>query len=156
MEILNTILIVIGFGSLGWYIRILKAEIKTQKASIDTQSKILNDAKAFMDMYDINKLKDFVAIREETIELQKNKEISVMKDDIDKKDQNVKELAEIAESLIGLSVDLIFSTPATMSIHSINRMPESRLKERFKKMNADSEKMEKTPRGLGIGATGLL
>lgn len=151
MEIINTILIVIGFVSLGWYIKILKAEIKTQKGAIDTQSKILNNAKVFMDMYDINKLKDFVAIREETIELQKNKEIREIKDEIDIKDKTLKVIKEWSDDLLDLSVNLVFSTPSTISMVAINKMPDSPLKERFRKVSANIEKDEKTPRGLGVG-----
>ena len=79
MEIVNAILLIIGFFFTGRYIYILKKEISSQKALLDNQSKFIDDAKTLFEIYDIKKLREFVAVREETISLQKEKEIGELK-----------------------------------------------------------------------------
>jgi hypothetical protein len=145
MVILNTILIVVGFFVIGWHIKILKE-------ALNTQSKILSDVKIFMDPFNIDRVKKYVTLSEDTFKLEKEKEIREIKAEIDTKDKSVKQLNAISDSLIDLSFNLFLSMPSTSSMVAINKMPDSPLKERFKKFSANIEKFEKTPRGMGLRA----
>lgn len=84
MEYVNLIVNVIGFVGLAWIILVLREKIKSQKEILDSQNDIIKSMKMFVDIYEPEKIKEFVKMREQTFEDQKNKDIEKMKSEMEK------------------------------------------------------------------------
>jgi hypothetical protein len=68
MEVINIIIACIGLILLGWY---QKYRIRLLQEELNSQKNILEKTKEFFVLFDLNKLKDYVQLREETISMQK-------------------------------------------------------------------------------------
>ena len=82
MEYLNTALIVIGFLIIGYY---QKQKIGALEKQISSQKDIIGNTKAFFDMFDLEKLKDYVEIVEKKVRTEMECQIAELKSDFDKK-----------------------------------------------------------------------
>jgi hypothetical protein len=78
MEIANLIVNVIGFVGLACYIWVLRGQISSQNKTIE-------NLKLYVDIFQPEKLREFVKIREETFEDKKNKEIEKIKEEMKEK-----------------------------------------------------------------------
>jgi hypothetical protein len=101
MNWINTIITCIGLILLGWYqryrIQLLQEELNSQKS-------ILEKTKGFFDLFDLNKVKDYVQLREETISMQKGKEIEKIKSGLE---ENLLEKVKLLKDRTSLALDMI-------------------------------------------------
>jgi len=150
MEIVNTILILIGFSFTGWYISILQKQISSQKELLYNQSKFITDAKTLFEIFDLKKVKEFVAMREETIALQKNKEIAEIRASFKDTSENAKVILKEFMSLMDFTTDIIGATPVYFTEEAVKNIPDGTIvKESLKRIiDAISEKNQKTATGL--------
>jgi hypothetical protein len=68
MEYINLIVNVIGFVGLAYYIWILKGQIKSQKEILGSQNEMIKSMKMFVDMFQPEKIHEYVKMREVTFE----------------------------------------------------------------------------------------
>lgn len=66
MEYINLIVNVIGFVGLACYIGVLRGQIKSQKGILESQNEIIKSMKLFVDIYEPDKIKEYVKMREQT------------------------------------------------------------------------------------------
>lgn len=89
MEIVYLIVTVVGFIILGCYqrhyIKALERQIKTQKDILDSQNKSIENLKMHVEIFQPDKVNEFVKMRETTFEDKKSKEIDKIKSKIEEK-----------------------------------------------------------------------
>ena len=89
METVYLIVTVIGFIILGlyqrYYIKALEGQIKTQKDLLDSQNKTIENLKMHVEIFQPDKIHEFVKMRETTFEDKKAKEIDKIKSQMEEK-----------------------------------------------------------------------
>lgn len=89
MEIVYLIVNIIGLIILGWYqryrIKALKTQVETQNGILNSQNKLIESSKMYVDMYQPDKIDKVVKMRETRFEDEKNEEIGEIKSEWGKK-----------------------------------------------------------------------
>ena len=85
MEFVNLIVNVIGFVVLACYIWLLKGQIKSQKDILDSQNETIKSMKIYVDIFQPEKIHEFVKMREMTFEDKRNKEIEIIRSEMEEK-----------------------------------------------------------------------
>lgn len=147
MEWIQTAVTVVGLILLGWYqrykIKILEHQIQNQEKLLNDQGKILQNAQVYTELFNPDKLKEYVAIREETIEKRNEVEFQKIKTELEKqiersKDTSAKIFTEF-KATMKLAVNLIGYCPKEMRETELATVPDSMIKEAFR------DTMEKSP-----------
>lgn len=122
MEIVNLIVNVIGFVGLACYIAVLKGQIKSQNKTIE-------NLKLHVEIFQPDKIHEFVKMREITFEDTKNKEIEKIKSEMEKKLEKrtgvVKFVFEEASSLLQIALNLAFYVNHESRKEALERSPNS-------------------------------
>ena len=108
METAILIIDIIGFAGLAIYVWVLNKQIRSQRGLLDAQSKTIESMKMYVDIFEPQKLHEFVNMREITFEDKKNKEIEKiileMEAQIKKRENAFKVLIEE----LGSTIHIIF------------------------------------------------
>ncbi len=110
MELLEIIIMIIGFSGLGVYqhykIKSLKDQIDKQGKLLDYQKGIFESLKIYVDIFQPEKIKDYVKISEETIKMETTIEIEKYKEvmynllpKLEKSNQEQKKLRELTREV---------------------------------------------------------
>jgi hypothetical protein len=128
---LNTIIIIIGFIFLGWYqkyrIDILKAEVTSQRNMIESQSKVIHDAKAFIDLIDLEKIKEYTHLTLENVEIKKNIEIEKLKAEFEKESKKSDIWGRELRALIIFAYDVVENSPPFYTEEAVDKLPNDTL-----------------------------
>lgn len=115
MEILNLVINVVGYivlAILGWFIWLLKNQIKLQKDTLESQNKTIQNMKMFVDIFQPEKIHEYVNMRERTFEDTKNKEIerieSEMEERLEKRGDIIKFALDELASLTQIALNLLY------------------------------------------------
>ncbi len=124
MEVFYLIVNTIGFIALAWYIWVLQKQIKSQKDTLDSQNKAFENLKMLVDIFQPEKVREFVKMRELTFEDKKNKELEEIKLDIQRKSQESPDMAKFIsaewDSLLTVTLNLFYYLPPEirkMAVH---------------------------------------
>jgi len=112
LGLVQTIVILIGLGILGYY---QKRKINALEKQISTQEEVLENVKTYFDIFQLKRLKEYVKVSEETIAKQKDLEIqkllNEMTDEIDKERNNYEYLLNEWRALAKLSIMFVYYVP---------------------------------------------
>jgi hypothetical protein len=147
MEWVQIAVTVFGLIFLGWYqrykIKILATQNEKLEKLLDDQHKILKNAQVYTELFNPEKLKEYVAIREEVIEKRNEVEFHKIKSEFESKIEKTREVAlkifSEFEASIKIAINLITYCPREMRAGELATVPESIIKEAFR------DAMEKLP-----------
>jgi hypothetical protein len=147
METVYLIVTVVGFIILGYhqryYIRALEGQIKTQKDILDSQNKTIENLKMHVEIFQPDKIHEFVKMRETTFEDKKNKEIDKIKSEIEEKSKKSSNAFRLLlneySSAIRIIFNLIYYVQPDFRQSILERVPDSETKTNV------SEDMDKAP-----------
>ena len=109
------ILVVYALGTL-ITAKYLRGKIKALKTQVDTQSGILSSVEKFMNIFDIQVVKDYVEIEKRTISLKAEEELKIIGDELTAAKKGLKSVAGLSEQLknrIEALYDVIFKVSDT-------------------------------------------
>jgi len=133
MEIVYLIVTIIGFIILGWYqryyIQALKRQIEAQRDILDSQAKTMENIKMYVDIFQPEKIREFVMMRESTFEDIKNNEIDNIKVKLEGKFKNhaksFKLLMEEYVSAIRIIMNLFYYVQNDLRHAALEMVPDS-------------------------------
>ena len=113
METVYLIVTVIGFIILGlyqrYYIKALEGQIKTQKDLLDSQNKTIENLKMHVEIFQPDKIHEFVKMRETTFEDKKAKEIDKIKSQMEEKSKKSSNALKLFLNEYGSAIMIIWS-----------------------------------------------
>ena len=129
MEIINLVINILGYLVLGWFIWLLRNQINLQKDALDSQSKIIQNMKIFVDIFQPEKIHEFMKMREITFEDIKNKEIEKVRSEMEKKLKKRTDVIEFAfveaSSLLEIALQLAFFVDHESRKEALGKSPNS-------------------------------
>jgi hypothetical protein len=129
MEIVNLVINVVAYIILGSLIWLLRNQIKLQKDTLDSQSKTIQNMKMFVDIFQPEKIHEYVKMREVTFEDTKNKEIekikSEMEEKLKKRSDTIKLVFEEMDSLLQIALNLAYYVDRQSRKEALERSPNS-------------------------------
>jgi hypothetical protein len=132
MEIVNLIVNGVGFVGLAFYIWLLKGQIKSQRDILDSQNETIKNMKMFVDIFQPEKIHEFVKMREVTFEDKRNKDIekikSEMEKDLKKKSNILEFLTGEYKSMLDIMFNLIYYVQPEIRKRAIEDAPNSAIK----------------------------
>ena len=108
---------------------VLREKIKSQKEILDSQNDIIKSMKMFVDIYQPEKIHEFVKMREPTFEDRKNKDIekikSEMEKELSKKSDFLKVLGDEYNSSLEIAMYLTAFVPPNLRKDAIQNVSEN-------------------------------
>ena len=130
MEMVGTVIIVIGFVFLAWY---LKTRMATLERDLAAHKTVLNRLEAYCDIFDPEKLRGWVKNREETASRQQDTEIqklqSLMEGLVVERFETGKRIDREIGAFTDLIVRLLFHAPPHIREETLAKMPNSMFKD---------------------------
>jgi uncharacterized membrane-anchored protein YhcB (DUF1043 family) len=113
METIYLIVTVVGFIILGCYqrhyIKALERQIKTQKDILDSQNKSIENLKMHVEIFQPDKIHEFVKMRETTFEDKKAKEIDKIRSKIEEKSKKSSNALRLLINEYSSAISILFN-----------------------------------------------
>ena len=114
MEILRLIIMVVGFVALGLYqrycIKALKTQVEAQQSLLSTQNKAIESLKMYVEIFNPEKIKEFVKMRETTFDDFKNKEINRVTEEMHEQSKTARDAMTLLIKEYAAALDIIFDS----------------------------------------------